>query len=88
MLSPSGKFLPPSWYQKLIGTTPKDVIRQRLSREIKAAQRIEKELLRIKSRRLQQLKLLEYSRLDYLSPLERRIYMKTRMRWVSWSMVS
>ena len=56
-----------------------EAIKHRLKRDIKAARRIEKELRHIKRPRLQQLRLLEYSRLDYLAPVERRIYLKNKM---------
>ena len=79
-LAPDGKPLPPSWYQRLMGVKPMAALEKRLAREIKAASRIEKELAKMKGARAQQLKLLEYSRLDYLNPLERRIYVKNAMK--------
>lgn len=77
-LNRRGMLRPTGWWDQLRGTSFTQRLKKRLATEISMAGRLERMLMGMEPR-FRELRLLEYQRLDFMNPAERKIYLRNQL---------
>jgi hypothetical protein len=82
--SGTGRLRPDRWWEKITRRTLTRSLEARLTEELKHVKMIEREVKKLATVKAKQARLLEYARVDVLSPNERRLYLRNKVEGPRW----